>query len=44
MEQLDMFSGLLSDDSEHNEYLELVKKLNHFAELYYSKDEPEISD
>ena len=44
MEQLDLFSGLLSDDSEHNEYLELVKKLNHFAELYYSKDEPEISD
>ncbi len=32
------------DDQERNEYLELVKKLNHFAELYYSKDEPEISD
>ncbi len=44
MEQLDFFSGLPSDDSERNEYLELVKKLNHFAELYYSKDEPEISD
>ena len=32
------------EDQERNEYLELVKKLNHFAELYYSKDEPEISD
>ena len=44
MEQLDFFSGLPNGDSEHDEYLELVKKLNHFAELYYSKDEPEISD
>ena len=44
MEQLDLFSALQSDNSEHEEYLELVKKLNHFAELYYSKDEPEISD
>lgn len=31
-------------DQEKNEYLELVKKLNHFAELYYAQDEPEISD
>ena len=31
-------------DQERKEYSELVKKLNHFAELYYSKDEPEISD
>ena len=31
-------------DQERNEYLELVKKLNHFAELYYAQDEPEISD
>ena len=44
MEQLDLFSALNNSDSEHNEYLELVKKLNHFAELYYSKDEPAISD
>ncbi len=44
MEQLDMFSGMMSVDPEREEYLELVKKLNHFAELYYSKDEPEISD
>ena len=44
MEQLDMFSGMMSGDPEREEYLELVKKLNHFAELYYSKDEPEISD
>ena len=44
MEQLDFFSGLPADDPEHEEYLELVKKLNHYAELYYSKDEPEISD
>ena len=44
MEQLDLFAALNSSDSEHNEYLELVKKLNHFAELYYSKDEPAISD
>ena len=44
MEQMDLFSALQSDNSEHEEYLELVKKLNHFAELYYSKDEPEISD
>ena len=32
------------EDQERKEYTELVKKLNHFAELYYSKDEPEISD
>jgi len=44
MEQLDFFSDLQNVDSEHEEYLELVRKLNHFAELYYSKDEPEISD
>ena len=44
MEQLDLFSAMQGDDQERNEYLELVKKLNHFAELYYSKDEPEISD
>ena len=44
MEQLDMFSGMMSVDPEREEYLELVKKLNHFAALYYSKDEPEISD
>lgn len=44
MEQLDLFAALQGKDQERNEYLELVKKLNHFAELYYSKDEPEISD
>lgn len=44
MEQLDMFSGFIPGDPEREEYLELVKKLNYFAELYYSKDEPEISD
>ena len=44
MEQLDMFSGLIPGDPEREEYLELVKKLNYYAELYYSKDEPEISD
>ncbi|MCR4558331.1 MAG: NAD-dependent DNA ligase LigA [Saccharofermentans sp.] len=44
MEQLDLFSTINNSDSEHEEYIELVKKLNHFAELYYSKDEPEISD
>ncbi len=44
MEQLDLFSAMQGDDQERTEYLELVKKLNHFAELYYSKDEPEISD
>ena len=44
MEQLDLFAALQGEDQERNEYLELVKKLNHFAELYYSKDEPEISD
>ena len=44
MEQLDMFSGLIPADPEREEYLGLVKKLNYFAELYYSKDEPEISD
>ena len=44
MEQLDMFSGLIQEDPEREEYLGLVKKLNYFAELYYSKDEPEISD
>ena len=44
MEQLDLFSAMANEDQERNEYLELVKQLNHFAELYYSKDEPEISD
>ena len=44
MEQLDLFSAIQGEERERNEYLELVKKLNHFAELYYSKDEPEISD
>ncbi len=44
MEQLDLFSAIQSEDQVKNEYLELVKKLNYFAELYYSKDEPEISD
>ena len=44
MEQLDLFSAMQGDDQERNEYLELVKKLNHFAELYYAQDEPEISD
>lgn len=44
MEQLDLFAALQGEDQERNEYLELVKKLNYFAELYYSKDEPEISD
>lgn len=44
MEQLDLFAALQGEGQERNEYLELVKKLNHFAELYYSKDEPEISD
>ena len=44
MEQLDLFANLENGSNERNEYLELVKKLNHFAELYYSKDEPEISD
>ncbi len=44
MEQLDMFSGLIQADPGREEYLGLVKKLNYFAELYYSKDEPEISD
>ncbi len=44
MEQMDLFASIENADKEHNEYLELVKKLNHFAELYYSKDEPEISD
>ena len=44
MEQLDLFSAMANEDQERNEYLELVKKLNHFAELYYSQDEPEISD
>ena len=44
MEQLDLFAALQGEDQERKEYLELVKKLNHFAELYYSKDEPEISD
>ncbi len=44
MEQIDLFSALQGEDQDRNEYLELVKKLNHFAELYYSKDEPEISD
>lgn len=44
MEQMNLFSGIMSNDAERDEYLELVKKLNHFAELYYAKDEPEISD
>lgn len=44
MEQLDIFSSLKTGDPEREEYTELVKKLNHYAELYYSKDEPEISD
>ena len=44
MEQMDLFSSLASADQEKNEYLDLVKKLNHFAELYYAQDEPEISD
>lgn len=44
MEQLDLFSAMQGEDQVKNEYLELVKKLNYFAELYYSKDEPEISD
>ena len=44
MEQLDLFSSMAAADQEKNEYLDLVKKLNHFAELYYAKDEPEISD
>ncbi len=44
MEQLDLFAAMANEDKERNEYLELVKKLNHFAELYYAKDEPEISD
>ena len=44
MEQLDLFSAMQGEDQERKEYSELVKKLNHFAELYYSKDEPEISD
>ena len=44
MEQLDLFANLENGSNERNEYLELVKKLNHFAELYYSKDEPEILD
>ena len=44
MEQLDLFSSMAQADQEKNEYLELVKKLNHFAELYYAQDEPEISD
>ena len=44
MEQIDLFSAMANEDQERNEYLELVKKLNHFAELYYSQDEPEISD
>ena len=44
MEQMDLFSSLAGADQEKNEYLDLVKKLNHFAELYYAQDEPEISD
>ena len=44
MEQLDLFAAMANEDKERNEYLELVKKLNHFAELYYAQDEPEISD
>ena len=44
MEQLDLFSSLQNSDTEHEEYLELVRKLNHYAELYYAQDEPEITD
>ena len=44
MEQLDLFSNMGGDDPVYTEYLELVKKLNYYAELYYSQDEPEISD
>jgi DNA ligase (NAD+) len=44
MEQLDLFAAMANEDQERNEYLELIKKLNHFAELYYAQDEPEISD
>ena len=44
MEQLDLFAAMANEDQERNEDLELVKKLNHFAELYYAQDEPEISD
>ena len=44
MEQLDLFASMAQADQEKNEYLELVKKLNYFAELYYAQDEPEISD
>ena len=44
MEQLDLFASMDAADQEKNEYLDLVKKLNHFAELYYAQDEPEISD
>ena len=44
MEQLDLFAAMANEDQERNEYSELVKKLNHFAELYYAQDEPEISD
>ena len=44
MEQLDLFAAMANEDKERNEYSELVKKLNHFAELYYAQDEPEISD
>ena len=44
MEQMDLFSSLQNNESERDEYLELVKKLNHYAELYYAQDEPEISD
>lgn len=44
MEQLDLFAAMANEDQERNEYLELVKRLNHFAELYYAQDEPEISD
>ena len=44
MEQLDLFASMADADQEKNEYLELVKKLNSYAELYYAQDEPEISD
>ena len=44
MEQLNLFAAMENEDQERNEYLELVKRLNHFAELYYAQDEPEISD
>ena len=41
MEQLDLFAAMANEDQERNEYSELVKKLNHFAELYYEKAHPD---